>query len=138
MRVINNYMDQIRDFVENNVHWLNQIQVWHWQTKSYAEHEALGEYYNKFNALNDKLVETWQGKSDDEQRIIFTSEMYPNWRNYAGGVHIKKDVQNHLELIIIFDKWIKSIKDVSHIDIESIIEDMVAENNQLIYHLSLK
>ena len=51
MRVINNMMI---DFIQSNMNFLNDIQAYHWQTKSYAEHEALGEYYNKFNELNDR------------------------------------------------------------------------------------
>ena len=134
-------MDEVRDFVECNVHWLNQIQVWHWQTKSYSEHESFGEYYTSFNKLNDRLVETWHGKSDDNKRIIFTSELYPNWKNYADNILCKKDVQDHLEKVIIFTKWLKTSdtqKNICNIDIESILEDMVEANNQLIFHLSLK
>lgn len=35
---------------------------WHLITKSYAEHIALGSYYEKLDGLVDKLVECYQGK----------------------------------------------------------------------------
>jgi len=38
-----------------------QAKVFHWQTSSFAEHEALGEFYDGFNALMDKFIESYQG-----------------------------------------------------------------------------
>ena len=69
------------DFIQKNMNFLNDIQAYHWQTKSYAEHEALGEFYTKFNELNDRFVETYQGKT--HQRISFSAELRPGIRNYA-------------------------------------------------------
>ena len=44
------------------LHSVNQTHVFHLQTKSYAEHIALGVYYDKISDLIDGLVETYQGK----------------------------------------------------------------------------
>lgn len=38
-----------------------QAKVFHWQTSSFAEHEAMGEFYNDFNSLMDKFIEAYQG-----------------------------------------------------------------------------
>jgi hypothetical protein len=38
-----------------------QAKVFHWQTSSFAEHEALGEFYESFNDLMDKFIESYQG-----------------------------------------------------------------------------
>ena len=38
-----------------------QAKVFHWQTSSFAEHEALGEFYDDFNGLMDKFIEAYQG-----------------------------------------------------------------------------
>lgn len=38
-----------------------QAKVFHWQTSSFAEHEALGEFYDNFNGLMDKFIEAYQG-----------------------------------------------------------------------------
>jgi hypothetical protein len=38
-----------------------QAKVFHWQTSSFAEHEALGEFYEGFNGLMDKFIEAYQG-----------------------------------------------------------------------------
>ena len=59
-------MQNIINFIQANMNFLNDIQAYHWQTKSYSEHESLGEFYTKFNELNDRFVETWQGKTQRE------------------------------------------------------------------------
>lgn len=38
-----------------------QAKVFHWQTSSFAEHEAMGEFYDGFNPLMDKFIESYQG-----------------------------------------------------------------------------
>ena len=53
----------IETLVGKTIVFLNNIQLAHWQTTSYSQHEALGEYYEKLNKLNDKLVETYQAVS---------------------------------------------------------------------------
>lgn len=38
-----------------------QAKVFHWQTSSFAEHDALGDFYEAFNPLMDKFIESYQG-----------------------------------------------------------------------------
>lgn len=37
--------------------------IMHWQTESYAAHQALGEYYSEIPELVDAVVEAYQGKT---------------------------------------------------------------------------
>ena len=127
MRVINNMMI---DFIQSNMNFLNDIQAYHWQTKSYAEHEALGEYYNKFNELNDRFVETYQGKTGE--RINFSAELRPGIMNYADKEIVKSEVNKQADKINEAYKLIEG-----QIDLESILEDMQEATSQLSYHLSL-
>lgn len=39
----------------------NQAHLSHWKTKSYAEHQALGSFYDNIIDIIDKLVEACQG-----------------------------------------------------------------------------
>lgn len=39
-----------------------QLQVFHWQTKSYSEHKALGNLYDNLVDLIDTFVETFSGR----------------------------------------------------------------------------
>ena len=106
-------MNNVTDFIQLNMNFLNDIQSYHWQTESYSEHETTGEYYEKFNKLNDEFVETWQGKSGT--RIKFSAELRPGIMNYADNSQVK-----------------------GQMDLESILEDMLMVTNQLLFHLTLK
>ena len=127
MRVINKTMI---NFIQSNMNFLNDVQAYHWQTKSYAEHEALGEYYNKFNELNDRFVETYQGKTGE--RINFSAELRPGIMNYADKEIVKSEVNKQADRINEAYKLIEG-----QIDLESILEDMQEATSQLSYHLSL-
>jgi len=118
------------DFIQKNINFLNDIQAYHWQTESYSEHEALGEYYTKFNDLNDRLVETYQGKTGE--RINFSAELRPGIMNYADNEIVKSEVNKQADRINEAYKLIEG-----QIDLESILEDMQEATSQLSYHLSL-
>ena len=128
MQVINNNMI---DFIQKNMNFLNDIQAYHWGTKSYAEHEALGEFYTKFNELNDRFVETYQGKT--HERISFSAELRPGIRNYADNADVCSEVCKTSDRI---NEAYKKIQ--GQIDLESILEDMLEATSQLCYHLTLK
>ena len=127
MQVINNMMI---DFIQKNINFLNDIQAYHWQTKSYAEHESLGEYYTKFNELIDRLVESYQGKLNE--RISFSAELRPGIMNYTDKQIVKSEVNKQADRINEAYKLIEG-----QIDLESILEDMQEATSQLSYHLSL-
>lgn len=40
----------------------NQLKIHHWQTKSYAEHKALGKAYEDLDGLIDTFIEVYFGK----------------------------------------------------------------------------
>jgi len=124
-------MNEIINFIQNNINFLNNIQSYHWQTESYSEHEALGEYYTNFNKLNDEFVETLQGKSNE--RIKFSAELRPGILNYADVEIVKSEIQKTADRINEMNKEVDG-----QIDLQSILEDMLLATNQLLYHLSLK
>lgn len=124
-------MNEIVNFIQNNINFLNDIQSYHWQTDSYSEHEALGDYYTKFNNLNDRFVETWQGKHN--KRIKFSAELRPGIKNYANIEIVKQEVVEQSNKIANMSKDL-----VGQIDLESILEDMLEVTSQLSYHLSLR
>ena len=126
-------MSKVTDFITHNVNFLNNIQSYHWQTENFAEHEQLREYHQKFDKLNDEFVEAYQGKIG--QRIKFSAELRPGIMNYADNPQVAGDVQKHAQYIIEFSK----IPEVQgHMDLESVLEDMLLATNQLLFHLTLK
>jgi hypothetical protein len=124
-------MSKIEEFIQLNINFLNDIQSYHWQTKSYSEHESLGEYYIKFNKMLDEFVETHQGKTG--RRIKFSAELRPGILNYADVNIVKSEVHKTADRINEMNKEVDG-----QIDLQSVLEDMLLATNQLLYHLSLK
>jgi len=55
-------MDPIGDFILSILHTVTNTHILHWQSKSFSEHTALGEFYDSLSDLVDTLVESMQGK----------------------------------------------------------------------------
>ena len=123
-------MQNIINFIQANMNFLNDIKAYHWQTKSYSEHENLQEFYEKFDELNDRFVETWQGKT--HQRINFSAELRPGIMNYADTKQVCSEVCK------TSDRINEIYKEVDGPDLHSILEDMIEQTSQLCFHLTLK
>ena len=41
----------------------NQLKVYHWQTESYAQHQAFGGAYDAFTGYIDQFIEEFMGKN---------------------------------------------------------------------------
>jgi DNA-binding ferritin-like protein len=58
---------KMNKLVSKLLHSRIQVHIFHWQTKSqssFAEHMALGGFYEEIGDLTDGLVESYQGKHD--------------------------------------------------------------------------
>jgi hypothetical protein len=53
----------LQDLVMCLLHSQITTHIMHWQTESYAQHVALGEYYSEIPELIDAVVEAYQGKT---------------------------------------------------------------------------
>jgi DNA-binding ferritin-like protein len=61
-------MKEAAEFVLTLLHAATNVHLLHWQTKNYAEHVALGEFYTELPELVDQLAEAIMGRYD----ITFT------------------------------------------------------------------
>jgi DNA-binding ferritin-like protein len=111
----------LKDIVSALFHSRNQTHIFHLQTdsqSSFAEHMALGGYYDEIGDLIDGLVESYQGKHG----IIkgYTTEKIEDYQDV-------KQVISYLEkLDSIIEKSRKSIK-------ESYIQNQIDTVQELIY-----
>ena len=108
----------------------NQLKVFHWQTKSHAEHKALDSAYDSFNELNDQFMEAYMGKygreeAKDQFNIIL--ENYDDSFESKINAYIK----------ILEEELPKGLKD-KDTDLLNIRDEMLATLHQLLYLLSLK
>jgi hypothetical protein len=110
-----------------------QVRVLHWETSSYPEHMAFGQFYDAVDPLVDKLVEVIQGRY---QKIMF------------GGIeNIQVADYNALKLHLFLEDM-KSFFSVrleqaglnkeTDADIYNIAQEITAEIEKLKYLLTLK
>jgi hypothetical protein len=106
------------------LHSRNQVHVFHLQTKSFAEHKALNDYYDEIVDIVDGLVESYQGKYG----IIEKYESYKilNYESNEQLIKYFKEVEGNVE------EMRKPIKDSY---IQNQIDNVVELINSTLYKL---
>jgi HD superfamily phosphodiesterase len=94
-----------------------QVHIFHLQTKSFAEHKALQDYYDAIGDIVDSLVESFQGKYG-----IITG-----WKSFS-----TEDYQSTEQVINYFKTISNEIKSVYEIVKDSYIQNQLDEIEQLI------
>ena len=108
-------------FVAVLLHSATNAHFMHLQTKSYAQHVALGDYYEAIVELTDKWAEAYQGAYE----VI---EAYPP------DFHLAKDSVQYLKKIKDFvEAARKTLPDDTHL--QNIIDEIVELLDSTIYKL---
>jgi len=107
-----------KQIVEKLLHSRNQIHIFHLQTKSYAEHIVLNDYYDGILPLFDGLVESYQGKNN-----IITNYQCDGFDDYSSGEQVIKYLKDMAEDI---QKLREPIK-------ESYLQNQIDTVDELIY-----
>lgn len=109
------------------------IKLYHWKTKSYAEHKATDELYSSLNENIDQFVETMLGKYNIRLKmkgrtIKFTdpSTKKELKKTVLGFIHILENNMN---------KFINTVKDT---DLINIRDEILGSLHQFFYLLTLK
>ena len=90
-----NYEKQAAAFVAVLFHSATNAHFMHLQTRSYAQHKALQEYYEGIVGLGDKWAEAYQGKYD----LI---------GSYPAEFHLAKDPVQYIEKIGAFVEAVRT------------------------------
>lgn len=108
----------------------NQLKIHHWQTKSYAEHQALGTAYDALTEQIDEFVETFMGKYGRiESRDGFKIEL----GNYS-NINTIDFVDKYIEYLV---KELPTDLEESDTDLLNIRDEMLGVLNKLKYLLTL-
>lgn len=107
----------------------NQVKYFHWQTKSYAQHQALAEVFDAITDLIDGFVEILMGKYGRPSTKGQKFEMFDfedvDMFDWTSGV---------CDLLISFSDVLDDTQDT---DLLNIRDEMLAEFNKLKYLLTL-
>jgi hypothetical protein len=112
--------------------FLSQIKIFHWQTRSYAQHIALGNAYENLDKLFDRFVEVYYGKygrPDKEMNYGFSLDSY----SAQTLVNIIQEFKDKILADLSED-----LANGSNKDLLNIKDEIEAEINQLMYLLSLE
>lgn len=109
---------------------VNQLRVFHWQTKSYAEHQAFGSTYDTLNSLIDGFIEVYFGKYG---RLFTTDEFEIELENLSSPETCIAEWVNYL--LTELPSYLSKEKDS---DLLNIRDEMLASLNKLKYLLTLK
>ena len=110
-------------------HFVDQLHLLHWQTTSYAEHQALGGLYDKVFDLKDEIVEKIMGYTGTRPKAT----KYEMLRDYSIG--ITKSVVIDLKS---FAKDLEEYGESNNMpDIENIAQSLSGEAAKTLYLLTL-
>lgn len=121
--------DQFGNFALKLLAARDQAHVFHWQTKSYSQHIAFGEFYESFLDNVDELVESIMGILE---RPRF-GEASITLRDYSEGA-MAEFLQTLYELI---NEEIKLTIDPMHEEVYDLSRVITAQVDKLKYLLSL-
>ena len=87
--------EKLTDLVMCLLHSATITHIMHWQTESYAAHQALGMYYSDIPDLIDDLIEAYQGKTTIILRDFpIKSESYEQMTPLAYMEYLSEKVTN--------------------------------------------
>jgi hypothetical protein len=105
-----------------------QLRFFHWQTKSYARHQAYGGTYSAMDGLIDSFVEVLMGKYGRVPALPF--KLYN---------------RNEKDIIAFIDETVSYLLNLDNVldsqtdsDLLNIRDEMLAEFNKLRYLITLK
>jgi len=113
----------VRTFIE----MLNTVKLYHWKTRSYAEHRATDELYETLNKHIDRFVEVYLGK--DESRIT-AWERRLEAKQPMNKSDFKQRIYEYREFLKNLSLHFDAKKDS---DLLSIRDDILGHINQFLY-----
>jgi DNA-binding ferritin-like protein len=109
-----------------------QLRVFHWQTKSYAEHQALGGLYSDLDGLVDEFVETFSGRYGTPAAKDSYKFNVVNYKDNAGVVQVLDTA------IAYMVKDVPAMLKPEDTDLLNIRDEMIGAMNKTKYLLRLK
>jgi len=106
---------------------LNMVKLYHWKTRSYAQHKATDELYEKLNSNIDTFIEVLLGK--DESRIKMM-EKNIELIDSSNVKDFKKRVYEYREFLINMSRYFDSKRDS---DLLNIRDEILGSINQFLY-----
>jgi DNA-binding ferritin-like protein len=109
----------------------NQLKVYHWQTDSYAQHQAFGGAYDAFTGHIDQFVEEFMG----QYSRIMNKEGFKAVSSNITDKDPEKFIEEYIQYLIVELPKGLNEKDTNLLNIR---DEMLGELQKLKYLLTLK
>jgi DNA-binding ferritin-like protein len=116
----------VRMFIEI----LNNVKLYHWRTKSYAQHKATDELYEKLNKDIDTFVEVMLGKGEPRIKHL---EKEIETLDFSNKKEFKDNIFKFREFLTDMNYHLDKNKDT---DLLSIRDEILIDINQFLYLLT--
>lgn len=105
----------------------NQLRIFHWQTKSYSAHKALGKAYENLDGLIDSFIETAMGRAQTnlcdanmEIKLFDSATLNVNtaldtYREFLSGINHKLNPETDSDLLNIRDEMLGVLNQTSYL-----------------------
>jgi DNA-binding ferritin-like protein len=120
----------LQQYIADTQHFSNALKFFHWQTKIYAKHIALGDLYGDVTELVDEFAETAMGKYG---RIDVSGLSY-DFVNISDA-NVITAIDDMIEKAINLTDVLDSKKDT---DLLNLRDELMAKCNKTKYLLTLK
>ena len=110
---------------------LTTVKLYHWKTRSYAQHKATDELYEKLNESIDSFVEILLGK--DQSRLNMIEKRMPKMIDTSSMVDFKARIYEYREFLMDMNTYFDSRRDS---DLLNVRDEILGHINQFLYLLS--
>ena len=106
---------------------LNTVKLYHWKTKSFSQHKATDELYERLNENIDKFVEVLLGKDESRIKMI---EKRIQVEDYSNVLDFKEKIYKYRDFLTGLNKYFNEKKDT---DLLNIRDEILGDINQFLY-----
>ncbi len=104
------------------------LQIYHWQTNSYARHVGSGNLYTDVVDITDRIIESMQGSASKKIKISKTFDI---------KIMNVSDVQI-INLLKSYRTFITNSKKGKSTDVQNMFDELLEKINKTVYLFSLK
>jgi hypothetical protein len=122
-----NGMSIVKTFLEI----LHSIKLYHWKTKSYAQHKVTDELHEKLSAETDRFVEVLTGKTSTRIQMV---EEKMKLYDFDNRTQFKDKIFEFRQFLVDLNQTFPTKKDG---DLLSIRDEMLESVNQFLYLFTL-
>lgn len=111
---------------------VTQVHLWHWQTTTYAEHKALGDYYEFLQSKVDELAEFFMGAGGSIKKFKHT-----DIKDYSKDA-VRQAIQSYKDELAYSQRQLMNNENPAFDSMGDTILDIVKESDKVLYLLTLK